>query len=159
MPHYLRTPAPWRKPYTRSVSLRRPPRPVWQGVPVTGGRVGGGSRARVGLAVLRLLVLRLLVLGLLVLGLLGLTAACGTTPTSDPLASTRPTPVVTPNPSETGPTDCQYVGTGDPARPVEPPSETGVPKTGSTTYVMATNEGDITLTLDRKRAPCAVHSF
>jgi peptidyl-prolyl cis-trans isomerase B (cyclophilin B) len=89
---------------------------------------------------------------------LALSAACGTTPTTDPLASVN-SASPTPTPSLTGPKDCEYVVTGGPARPVDPPSETDVPKTGTVTYVMKTNEGDVTLTMDRSKAPCTVHSF
>ena len=45
------------------------------------------------------------------------------------------------------------------ARPVEPPRETDVAKTGTVPYVMTTNEGDVTLTMDRSKTPCTVHSF
>ena len=49
--------------------------------------------------------------------------------------------------------------TGEPARPVQPPSSTGVLTSGTLTYVVAMTEGDLTLTLDRNHAPCTVHSF
>ncbi len=51
------------------------------------------------------------------------------------------------------------MATGDPARPVDPPSETNVAKTGKVAYVMTTNEGDVTLTMDRSKTPCTIQSF
>ncbi len=89
---------------------------------------------------------------------LALTTACGTTPTTDPLASGKDA-TATASPTPTGPKDCEFVDTGDPARPVKPPSEYGVPKTGTARYVMKTNEGDVTLTMDRSKTPCTVASF
>ncbi|HET9649429.1 MAG TPA: peptidylprolyl isomerase [Microlunatus sp.] len=91
--------------------------------------------------------------------LLTVFAACGTTPTVDPLAATRPSASAASTAVETGPKDCEYVATGDAARPVKPPTETGVPRSGTTRYVMTTNEGPVTLTLHPSKAPCAVHSF
>jgi peptidyl-prolyl cis-trans isomerase B (cyclophilin B) len=92
-------------------------------------------------------------------GVAALTAACGTTPTTDPLTSAQPTASSSPSPSATGPNDCEFVATGDPARPVDPPAETNVAKTGKVAYVMKTNEGDVTLTMDRSKTPCTVESF
>jgi cyclophilin family peptidyl-prolyl cis-trans isomerase len=92
--------------------------------------------------------------------LLAAVVGCGTTPATDPLAAGRTTtasPSVSPSP--TGPKDCEYVATGDPARPVSPPSETEVPDSGTATYVLTMTEGDVTVTMDRSKAPCTVHSF
>jgi cyclophilin family peptidyl-prolyl cis-trans isomerase len=100
-----------------------------------------------------------MVLAVAMAGMSALTAACGTTPTTDPLASAQPTSSSSTSPSATGPKDCEFVVTGDPARPVDPPSETNVAKTGKVAYVMKTNEGDVTLTMDRSKTPCTVQSF
>ena len=90
---------------------------------------------------------------------LALMSACGTTPATDPIAAAN-SPSPTPSsPSPTGTKDCTYVDTGDPARPVKPPSEYDVAKTGTVQYVITTNEGDITLTMDRAKTPCTVNSF
>jgi peptidyl-prolyl cis-trans isomerase B (cyclophilin B) len=129
------------KPYRGCVSLRGGPRRLWQGDRVRRHTLVRTALGSVGAALLTML------------------AACGTTPSVDPLASTRPSASGASTPAETGPKDCEYVATGDAARPVNPPTETGVPKTGTTRYVMTTNEGPITLTMDRSKAPCTVHSF
>lgn len=49
--------------------------------------------------------------------------------------------------------------TGEPSKPVDPPSPTGVVSSGTVRYVLELSEGPVTLTLDRLRAPCTVHSF
>nr|WP_204261848.1 peptidylprolyl isomerase [Blastococcus saxobsidens] len=54
-------------------------------------------------------------------------------------------------PDETGNPNLTDVGT--------PPTPEATPTEGTATLRMATNEGDLTLTLDRAKAPCAVASF
>ena len=54
---------------------------------------------------------------------------------------------------------CEYVPTGEAARPVSPPPTTGVPTSGSVRYVLQMTEGAVTITLDRAKAPCTVNSF
>ncbi|MFP5283360.1 MAG: peptidylprolyl isomerase, partial [Actinomycetes bacterium] len=54
---------------------------------------------------------------------------------------------------------CEYVPSGTAARPVEPPSSTGAPTSGTVTYVLTMTEGDVAITLDRAKAPCTAHSF
>jgi peptidyl-prolyl cis-trans isomerase B (cyclophilin B) len=54
---------------------------------------------------------------------------------------------------------CSYEQTGDPARPVQPPPTAGVATTGTVKYVLKMNEGDVTITMDRAKAPCTVNSF
>lgn len=49
--------------------------------------------------------------------------------------------------------------TGKAAKPVDPPSRTGVATSGTVTFVLKMTEGDVTLKLDRNRAPCTVHAF
>ena len=49
--------------------------------------------------------------------------------------------------------------TGRAARPVKPPSPTGVRDSGTAGYALTMTEGTVTITVDRARAPCTVHSF
>lgn len=53
---------------------------------------------------------------------------------------------------------CSYPVSGDPARPVDPPSAQA-PSEGELVATMAMKAGTITLTMPRGNAPCAVHSF
>ena len=54
---------------------------------------------------------------------------------------------------------CSYEPFGDPARAVDPPSTNDVQATGTVDYVLDTNQGPITISMDRSAAPCTVHSF
>jgi len=54
---------------------------------------------------------------------------------------------------------CEYVPTGEAAKPVNLPPTTGVPTSGSVRYVLQMTEGDVTITMDRTKAPCTVNSF
>ncbi len=90
--------------------------------------------------------------------------ACGTVPASGgTAASAAPTPGAPTSaaPDQTGPSDgaCEYTVTGEAARPVQPPTTTGISSSGTVSYVMHLSEGDVTLVLDRAKAPCTVHSF
>ena len=55
------------------------------------------------------------------------------------------------SPDESGNPNITDVGT--------PPSPEATPTEGTSTLLMATNKGDLTLTLDRAQAPCAAASF
>lgn len=89
--------------------------------------------------------------------------ACGTVPTPAPTGSAAPTPGVsdTVEPDQSGPSDgaCEYTVTGSAARPVQPPTTTDIATSGTVSYVLHLTEGDVTLRLDRAKAPCTVHSF
>lgn len=54
---------------------------------------------------------------------------------------------------------CVYRPAGDPAKPVDPPSAAEVQTTGEVAWTLTTNQGPVTITMDRSRTPCAVHSF
>jgi cyclophilin family peptidyl-prolyl cis-trans isomerase len=54
---------------------------------------------------------------------------------------------------------CEYVATGEAAKPVSLPPTTGVPTSGSVRYVLQMTEGKVTITMDRAKAPCTVNSF
>src|SRR5690349_14471863 len=56
-------------------------------------------------------------------------------------------------------TTCSYPAAGGAARKVSRPDSAQVPASGTSTAVIATNQGTITATLDRKSAPCTVQSF
>jgi cyclophilin family peptidyl-prolyl cis-trans isomerase len=55
------------------------------------------------------------------------------------------------SPDESGNPNLTEVGT--------PPDPESTPATGTTTLLMSTGQGDLTLTLDREKAPCAAASF
>jgi cyclophilin family peptidyl-prolyl cis-trans isomerase len=59
----------------------------------------------------------------------------------------------------TGGDTCEYVPTGDAAKPVKAPPSTGVPTSGTVSYVLKMTAGNVTIKLDRNRAPCTVNSF
>lgn len=58
-----------------------------------------------------------------------------------------------------GTVECTYVPAGEPAKPVDPPEESGVLATGEVTFTVETNEGEVLITMDRAKAPCTVNSF
>ena len=90
--------------------------------------------------------------------------ACGTVPTTAPAgsaASPAPGAADTVEPDQSGPSDgaCEYTVTGSAARPVQPPTTSDIASSGTVSYVLHLTEGDVTLRLDRAKAPCTVHSF
>jgi peptidyl-prolyl cis-trans isomerase B (cyclophilin B) len=74
-------------------------------------------------------------------------------PTSAAAATTNPdgTIACSYTPDESGNPNVVDVGT--------PPTPEATPTQGTATLLMTTNEGDLTLTLDRAKAPCAAASF
>lgn len=56
-------------------------------------------------------------------------------------------------------TTCEYTPGGTPAKPVDTPNGSGVPTQGEVTATLELTAGDVTVTMDRSAAPCAVHSF
>ena len=89
-----------------------------------------------------------------------LLAGCGTQPGQ----AGSPTSAA---PSGSGPSasgsggaqQCSYERNGQAARPVSLPETTGVAQTGTATFVLTTNEGPITITMDRAKTPCTINSF
>lgn len=55
--------------------------------------------------------------------------------------------------------DCSYPSDGQPAKPVDPPAGKGVAATGTVTATLNLTAGDVTITMDRAKAPCTVNSF
>ncbi|HEY5821789.1 MAG TPA: peptidylprolyl isomerase [Propionibacteriaceae bacterium] len=96
-----------------------------------------------------------------VIGSVGL-GGCGTVPTGR--SSTDPS-LAAPQATRTGAASagsggtCEYTPTGEAARPVSLPPTSGVPTSGTVAYVLKMTNGDVTITLDRAKAPCTVNSF
>ena len=91
-----------------------------------------------------------------------LTAAAGMTALTLALAlgGCASTPPGVPSPSgAAGTVLCEYRPGGTPARPVDPPSGTEVPATGTETVTLAIGGQPLTIELDRAAAPCTVNSF
>jgi peptidyl-prolyl cis-trans isomerase B (cyclophilin B) len=73
--------------------------------------------------------------------------------TGSAAATTKPDGTIscTYSPDKSGNTNLKDVGT--------PPKPEATPTKGTATLLMSTNQGDLTLTLDRSKAPCAAASF
>ena len=101
-----------------------------------------------------------------------------------PVMPQAPSPTTNPGPTNLGPTNpgsansgsplvlpsttqvaadggdvCEYSLSGDAARPVVPPPRTGVPTSGTISYVLSMTNGQVKIILDRAKAPCTVNSF
>lgn len=61
--------------------------------------------------------------------------------------------------SASGTVSCDYRVSSSPARPVDPPSGTNVPATGTDEVTLTFGDGPVTITLDQASAPCTSHSF
>ncbi|TQF66509.1 peptidylprolyl isomerase [Rhodococcus spelaei] len=86
-----------------------------------------------------------------------LTPANRTTVTAPDLSSYPKLPAAPVQESATA--ACSYPASGQPIKPVTPPSADGVPTAGTATIAMTTSQGPIGLTLNRAEAPCTVNSF
>ena len=107
--------------------------------------------------------LRLLVPAGLLLTALGL-AGCAppsSTPAPSASAPTSSAPAASASaPASPGaPASCEYIPAGQAARPVDPPPSGDVETTGTVRYTLAMTGGDVTITMDRSKAPCTVNSF
>jgi cyclophilin family peptidyl-prolyl cis-trans isomerase len=80
-------------------------------------------------------------------------ASSSSAPASSAAATTNPdgTIACTYSPDKSGNPNLKDVGT--------PPKPEATPTRGTATLLMSTNQGDLTLTLDRTKAPCAAASF
>ena len=58
-----------------------------------------------------------------------------------------------------GTVNCTYTAGSTPAKPVDPPNGANVPATGTVAAVILTNEGPVTITMDRAKTPCTINSF
>ena len=118
-------------------------------------------RRNIGILVTVIAVVVVVGAALLLTGVLGgeedpSTAADGTDPaptTSSAAATTNAdgTVTCTYGPDESGNPNLTDVGT--------PPTPEATPTQGTATLLMSTDQGDLTLTLDRTKAPCAAASF
>lgn len=86
-------------------------------------------------------------------------SACASTTTAAGTSSTRTTSKVSLAAASPGAVNCTYVTASTPAKPVDPPNGSNVPATGTVAAVMQTNEGPITITMDRSKTPCTINSF
>ena len=93
----------------------------------------------------------------ILLGAALLSGCAPTTSTSAPTARTTSTASVAA--ASPGTVSCTYVAASTPAKPVDPPSGTNVPATGTVAVVITMNEGPITVTMDRAKTPCTINSF
>ena len=87
-----------------------------------------------------------------------LLSACASTTTTG-TSSTRTTSKVSVASASPGTVSCTYVTASTPAKPVDPPNGNNVPATGKVAAVIQTNEGPITITMDRSKTPCTINSF
>jgi peptidyl-prolyl cis-trans isomerase B (cyclophilin B) len=88
-----------------------------------------------------------------------LLSACASTTTTTGTSSTRTTSKVSVAAASPGTVNCTYVTASTPAKPVDPPNGNNVPATGQVAAVIQTNEGPITITMDRSKTPCTINSF
>jgi len=86
-----------------------------------------------------------------------LLSACASTDTTS--STTRTTSKVSIAAASPGTVNCTYVTGSSPAKPVDPPSGANVASTGTVAVVITTNEGPITITMDRSKTPCTINSF
>jgi peptidyl-prolyl cis-trans isomerase B (cyclophilin B) len=94
-----------------------------------------------------------------------LATGCGQIPVAPPPPSpsaTSASPSQAPSASPAavnGSGVCEYFLSGNAARPVARPPTTGVPTSGTTSYLLSMTNGAVTITLDWAKAPCTVNSF
>lgn len=87
-------------------------------------------------------------------------AACASTTTAaGGTTSTKSTAKASIAPASPGTVNCTYTTSTAPAKPVDPPNGANVPATGKVAAVITTNEGAITITMDRAKTPCTINSF
>jgi peptidyl-prolyl cis-trans isomerase B (cyclophilin B) len=87
----------------------------------------------------------------------------GTEAAGDPAAADTPTSAAAPSTNADGTVTCTYApddsGNANLTDVGTPPAPEATPAQGTSTLLMSTNQGDLTLTLDRAKAPCAAASF
>lgn len=92
-----------------------------------------------------------------------LLAGCGQIPTAPagqvPPGGSSASPTQPGQASSVGGDTCEYAPTGQAAKAVNPPPTTGIATSGSVSYVLKMTNGDVTVKLDRTKAPCTVNSF
>jgi peptidyl-prolyl cis-trans isomerase B (cyclophilin B) len=107
----------------------------------------------------------LVIIGVLIALVVGLNGGSGkSSAASKPRTPSATAPPTTPASSASAPAaaasyPCTWTTSGAGARKVSVPSTTKPPKTGTVTVDVATSQGNLALTLNRKAAPCTVASF
>ncbi|SDS79254.1 peptidyl-prolyl cis-trans isomerase B (cyclophilin B) [Friedmanniella luteola] len=98
--------------------------------------------------------------------LLAVTGLAGCAPPSSTPAPSSAAPSAGASGPAADPAGCAYPAAGSPAKPVDPPPTGDVETSGTVAYTLAFNAdapgetgGDVTITMDRSTAPCAVNSF
>lgn len=86
-----------------------------------------------------------------------LLSACAST--ADNASTSRTTSKAIVAAASPGTVNCTYVAASTPAKAVDPPSGSNVAATGTVAVVITTNEGPITITMDRTKTPCTINSF
>ncbi len=92
----------------------------------------------------------------LLVGALVLSACATTTDTHASSVRTTKASIAAASP---GTVSCTYVTASTPVKPVDPPSGSNVPATGTVAVVITTNAGPVTITMDRSKTPCTINSF
>jgi peptidyl-prolyl cis-trans isomerase B (cyclophilin B) len=95
----------------------------------------------------------------LLVGAALLAGCASTTTTAAGATSAKSTSKVVLASASPGTVNCSYTTSTTPARPVDPPNGANVPATGKVAAVVLTNEGPITITMDRTKTPCTINSF
>lgn len=95
----------------------------------------------------------------LLVGAALMTGCASTTTATARTTSAKSTGKVVLASASPGTVNCTYTASTSPARPVDPPNGANVPATGKVAAVMLTNEGPITITMDRAKTPCTINSF
>jgi len=87
-------------------------------------------------------------------------AGCGTIPPVEtPPTPDGPASSATSSPPADEGDSCEYVPNGAASRPVSLPPTAGVPTTGTVSYVLKLPDGEVKISMDRRKAPCTVNSF
>jgi peptidyl-prolyl cis-trans isomerase B (cyclophilin B) len=88
-----------------------------------------------------------------------LMAGCASTTATAGTTSAKSTGKIVLASASPGTVNCTYTTSTTPVRAVDPPNGANVPATGKVAAVMLTNEGPITITMDRTKTPCTINSF
>lgn len=102
-------------------------------------------------------MLRRAVLLLVAGALLGAASGCSGGSSEEPSAGSSTSPGLAP-PTSGRTVPCAYATAGPGSKPVEPPPSRA-PAQGEVTVTLSTSAGEVPITLERDRTPCAVNSF
>jgi peptidyl-prolyl cis-trans isomerase B (cyclophilin B) len=120
------------------------------------------KKRRRNLGILASAIAVLVVVGAAVL-ITGVLRSDDTEAAADPTTSDVPTSAAAPSTNADGTVSCTYAddASGNPnlSDVGTPPTPEATPATGTSSLLMSTDRGDLTLTLDKAKAPCAAASF